>query len=146
MDLSFDGLIIESHMCPEKAWSDASQQCTPLALKEMLDRLVIRKAQIGDTPRVTLDQLRAKIDKLDVKLLELLKERMTVSEAIGKYKYENNITILQTRRYDEVMKDRLEKAEKYGLQIEFVEKTFEAIHEESIRRQGIVMNKEMGKK
>jgi chorismate mutase len=146
MDLNFDGLIIESHMCPEKAWSDASQQCTPVQLKEMLDQLVIRHANIGDTPRVTLDQLRKKIDAIDVKFLELMKERMGISEAIGKYKYDNNITILQTRRYDEVMKDRMEKAAKYNLDIEFVEKMFEAIHEESIHRQSIVMNKEQGQK
>jgi chorismate mutase len=143
MDLNFDGLIIESHMCPEKAWSDAAQQCTPVDLKAMLDKLVLRNAAIGDTPRVTLDELRKKIDKLDVKLLELLKERMGISEAIGKFKLENNITILQTRRYDEVMNDRREKALKYGLDEEFVIKMFETIHEESVHRQSIVMNKDL---
>ncbi|MBN2166064.1 MAG: bifunctional 3-deoxy-7-phosphoheptulonate synthase/chorismate mutase type II [Marinilabiliaceae bacterium] len=146
MDLNFDGLIIESHICPEKAWSDAAQQLTPADLKVMLDKLVLRRAAIGDTPRNELDDLRKKIDQIDAKLLEIFKERMMISEQIGKYKYDNNITILQTRRYDEVMKDRINKAQKYGLGEEFVNKMFETIHEESIHRQSLVMNKELAKK
>ncbi|TAJ05797.1 3-deoxy-7-phosphoheptulonate synthase [Marinilabiliaceae bacterium JC017] len=143
MDLNFDGLIIESHMCPEKAWSDASQQVTPEHLKEILKNLVLRRPSIGDTPRVTLDELRKQIDKLDTQLLQILHERMTISEAIGKYKYENNITILQTRRYDEIMNNRKARAIENGLNPEFVVKVFEDIHEESIQRQSTIMNKEL---
>ncbi len=146
MDLNFDGLIIESHMCPEKAWSDASQQVTPERLGEIKNSLVVRRSSIGDTPRVTLDELRMKIDKLDKQLLETLKKRMKVSESIGKYKYDNNITILQTRRYDEVMNNRRRQAEDAGLNPEFVVKVYEHIHEESINRQNKVMNKELAKK
>ncbi len=146
MDLNFDGLIIESHMCPEKAWSDASQQVTPQELGEIKQNLVVRRSAIGDTPRVTLDELRQKIDQIDRQLLETLKSRMTISEAIGKYKYENNITILQTRRYDEVMNNRRKQAEDVGLSPDFVVKVYEHIHEESINRQNQVMNKELAKK
>jgi chorismate mutase len=142
MDLNFDGLIIESHTCPDKAWSDAKQQITPLRLKEILDNLILRRPKIGeDTPRVTLDKLRKKIDKLDDQLLDMLKERMNISEAIGKYKHENNITILQTRRYDEIMNNRRERGDQRGLDAEFVTRIFESIHEESISRQSQVMNK-----
>lgn len=141
MDLNFDGLIIESHICPEKAWSDARQQVTPAHLKEIMSDLVLRRPNIGDAPRITLDQLRKKIDGLDQKLLELLKERMQISESIGVYKYENNITILQSRRYDEIMNDRREKALNAGLNPEFIVKVYEHIHEESINRQNQVMNK-----
>lgn len=146
MDLNFDGLLIESHICPSKAWSDAAQQVTPEHLKEIMGQIVLRRSAIGDTPRVTLDELRKKIDILDQKLLNMLSERMTLSEAIGKYKYENNITILQTRRYNEIMNDRKEKAEKAGLNPDFVIKVYEDIHEESIRCQNIIMNKELAKK
>lgn len=146
MDLNFDGLIIESHVCPDKAWSDAAQQITPDDLKALIGKLVLRRHAIGDTPRVTLDELRKKIDILDFQLLEVLKERMKISEAIGKYKFENDITILQARRYDEIMNDRREKAMKYGLGEEFVIKIFEEIHEESVNRQNFVMNKELKKK
>ena len=147
MDLNFDGLIIETHTCPEKAWSDAKQQLTPLKLKEMLDNLILRRPKIGeDTPRVTLDELRKKIDLLDDQLLDLLKERMKISEAIGKYKYENNITILQTRRYDEIMNNRRERGTQRGLGEDFVTRLFESIHEESINRQSVIMNKAEPKK
>ena len=147
MDLNFDGLIIETHTCPEKAWSDAKQQITPLRLKEILDALVLRRPKIGeDTPRVTIDELRKKIDLLDDQLLDLLKERMNVSEAIGKYKYENNITILQTRRYDEIMNNRRDRGTQRGLDEDFVTRLFESIHEESINRQSQIMNKALSKK
>jgi chorismate mutase len=146
MDLNFNGLIIESHRCPEKAWSDASQQVTPQHLGEIKQNLVVRRSAIGDTPRVTLDELRQKIDQVDMQILEILKSRMKISEAIGKYKHENNITILQTRRYDEVMNNRRKLAEEVGLSPEFVVKVYEHIHEESINRQNQIMNKELAKK
>ncbi|ASB48119.1 bifunctional 3-deoxy-7-phosphoheptulonate synthase/chorismate mutase type II [Alkalitalea saponilacus] len=146
MDLNFDGLIIEAHTCPEKAWSDASQQVTPARLKEILDNLVLRRPKIGDTPRNALDELRKKIDELDNQLLDVLNERMKISEAIGQYKYENNITILQTRRYDEIMKDRVGRAASRGLDAEFATKIFESIHEESISCQSAIMNRELKRK
>ena len=146
MDLSFDGLIIETHCNPDKAWSDASQQITPETLKGILDNLVLRRPKIGDTPRNTLDELRKQIDKLDNQLLDILKERMKISEAIGRYKYENNITILQARRYDEIMNDRKVKAESRNLNPDFVSEIFESIHEESISRQSAIMNKELKKR
>lgn len=146
MDLNFDGLIIESHYNPEKAWSDASQQLTPEDLKKVLDALVLRRPKIGDTPRNALDELRKKIDQLDNSLLDVLKERMKISEAIGKYKHENNITILQSRRYDEIMKDRTDRAISRGLDADFAIKIFESIHEESISCQSAIMNKELKSK
>ena len=108
---------------------------------------MLRRPKIGeDTPRVTIDELRKKIDLLDDQLLDLLKERMRVSEAIGKYKYENNITILQTRRYDEIMNNRRERGTRRGLDEDFVTRLFESIHEESINRQSQIMNKALSKK
>lgn len=143
MDLNFDGLIIEAHCNPDEAWSDAQQQITPEELKKVIDGLILRRPKIGDTPRATLDELRKEIDKLDNDLLDTLKERMKISEAIGVYKFENNITILQARRYDEIMKDRRERALNRGLDADFVIKIFEAIHEESINRQSAIMNKKI---
>ncbi len=140
MDLNFDGLLVEAHRCPEKAWSDASQQVTPEELKAISEKIVLRAPKIGKKPRVTLDELRQQIDKLDTEVLETLKERMEISEAIGKYKKENNITILQTRRYDEIMNNRKAKGAKMGLSDEFLTKLFESIHEESVTRQNKIMN------
>lgn len=145
MDLNFEGLIIESHECPARAWSDAKQQVTPAHLKMILDALVLRSHTIGDTPRVTLDEMRQQIDKLDNALLDILAQRTKISAEIGKYKYEHNITILQSRRYDEILQNRKQQAEKFSLNTDFVIKIFEDIHEDSVRIQNDVM-REMSKK
>ena len=46
LDLGYQGLMIESHCDPDQAWSDASQQLTPQALKGVLDGLVVRRADV----------------------------------------------------------------------------------------------------
>lgn len=141
MDLNFDGLIIESHICPDKAISDASQQITPAALKDLLDKLVLRKPNIENSIIMhTLEDLRQEIDKYDDKLLDILAARMNVAEKIGKYKKENNLTILQSGRWDELLRERSEKAVKKGLSEDFILKVLRAIHQESINRQTKVMN------
>ncbi len=106
MDLNFDGLIIETHCNPDKALSDAKQQVTPEGLKNILDRLILRDSEVDDDLMLTLAELRDQIDKLDDKLINLLEERMKVSEKIGQYKKDNNITILQTKRWDDMLKNR----------------------------------------
>lgn len=145
MDLNFDGLIIESHECPAQAWSDAKQQVTPNHLKMILDNLVLRDNKIGDRPRQNLDELRQQIDKLDTTLVETLARRMKISEEIGKFKFEHGITILQERRYDEVLRNRTELADKFGLDADFVIKIYETIHEASVGKQMEIMQ-QMGKK
>lgn len=141
MDLDFNGLIVESHCEPDKALSDAQQQITPKALKNMLNSLVLRKANIDNAIIMhTLEELRNQIDKYDDKLIDILEDRMKVAEKIGKYKKENNITILQSNRWDELLKRRISLAEKKGLSEDFVLKIFRAIHQESINHQTKVMN------
>jgi len=140
MDLNFQGLIVESHIEPDNAWSDAQQQITPQQLMEMIGSLKFRSQNIGDKPRTQLDDLRMHIDDIDSQLIQLLSDRMNVSKAIGNYKKENNITILQTRRYNEVLRDRNKRAEEKGLDTEFVNRIFESIHEASVLLQNKVMN------
>lgn len=141
MDLNFEGLIVESHVTPEKAISDASQQITPQALKEMLDKLVLRNPNIESAVIMhTIDDLRQEIDNFDNKLLEILASRMNVAEKIGRYKKENNLTILQSGRWDELLQERTQKASEKGLSEEFILKVLRAIHQESINRQTKVMN------
>jgi len=141
MDLNFEGLIIESHITPDKAISDAYQQITPETLKGLLNRLVLRNPNIENAIIMhTLEDLRNEIDKYDSKLLEILADRMKVAEKIGRYKKENNITILQSGRWDELLKERTNKAVKKGLSEEFILKVLRAIHQESINHQTKVMN------
>lgn len=137
MDLHFDGLIIESHCNPEKAWSDAAQQVTPQVLELILSNLVIRDEK-STTENLSL--LRRQIDELDNNLLELLSKRMRVSREIGQYKKEHNMPILQEQRYDEILKDRMGQAVQMGMDEEFMKTVLVAIHEESVRHQMNVMN------
>jgi chorismate mutase len=140
MDLNFDGLIVESHVNPDKAISDARQQLTPDALKQMLDRLVLRSANVDSPISHTLEELRAAIDKYDNQLLDILADRMKVAEKIGQYKKEHNLTILQSGRWDSLINERTEKAKGTGLSEEFLMKILRAIHQESINHQTSVMN------
>lgn len=143
MDMDFDGLIIESHCNPDKALSDAQQQVTPDALQKLLKRLVLRKADIDSNVLLSsLEELRHEIDKYDDRLVEIFELRMAVANKIGLYKKQNNITILQTSRWDEILKHRIEQAARKGLSEEFIIKVFRAIHEESINHQTKVMNEE----
>jgi chorismate mutase len=142
MDLNFDGLIIETHCNPDKALSDAKQQVTPDGLKQIIDRLVFRDPEINEELMLTLAEFRDQIDKLDDRIINLLEERMGVSEKIGGYKKDNNITILQTKRWDDMLKTRLNLGNRKGLSEEFIIKLFRSIHQESINHQTKVMNLE----
>jgi chorismate mutase len=141
MDLNFDGLMIESHIDPAKALSDAAQQLTPNDLKELLSRLILRNANPSD-PRLldVLGELRQQIDVYDDHLLDLMEQRMKVAETIGRYKKENNITILQSTRWDEIIKKVIAKGLAKGLSAELIDTIFKAIHQESINHQMKVMN------
>ena len=140
MDLGFDGLIVESHICPEIALSDAAQQVTPTALKEILEKLIIRNIDSENVKyKEGIDELRNRIDQLDDELLDILADRMKVAEKIGQYKKQNNITILQTGRWDKILEKVFRKGEEHGLDNEFVEKIFTAIHQASIDVQTRVM-------
>ena len=138
MDLGFDGLIVESHCDPDKAWSDAKQQVTPDILDYILSLLVVRDQKMNTEG---IDTLRKQIDELDTQLLELLAKRMRVCREIGQYKKEHNITVLQTGRYSEILDKRGAQGSLCGMSADFVKQIFEHIHEESVRQQLEIVNK-----
>jgi len=141
MDLGLEGLMIESHCDPSCALSDAKQQLTPEALREMLcEQIVVRDAdsQAADY-RDNIDQLRARIDVIDENLLTILKSRMDVSEKIGQYKKDHNIAILQMSRWDALLDNMIQRAGQEGLEAHFVQSLFSVIHEESVRIQNEVL-------
>lgn len=140
MDLNFKGLIIESHCNPDDAWSDSSQQVTPEELTKILDSLVIRETMQSTED---LSDLRTQIDEIDNSLLELLSKRMRVSREIGTYKIEHKMPILQTVRYDEILTNRIGQAEKMDMSGGFAKKFLEAVHEESVRQQMVIMHAEI---
>jgi len=141
IDLDYDGLIIESHIDPDKAWSDAKQQITPERLAEMLGNIIWRREDVASAEyHAALEKLRNQINHLDDELMQILSERMKVAEKIGQYKKENNITILQTNRWNEILETAFTKGEKLGLSKEFITKYFDAVHLESINHQTKVFN------
>jgi len=136
-------LMIESHLDPSVAWTDAKQQVTPAALAELIDHLTLRKpetsnAQVNDK----LSELRNNIDKIDDLIIQKMAERMKIAEQIGTYKKDNNITILQVNRWDEILHKRINYGKALKLSPDFTEKLLELIHSESIRKQTEIMNKD----
>lgn len=139
MDLGMDGLIVESHCSPDEAWSDASQQVTPDILDYILSMLVIRDTVAqGDT----LTSLRKDIDELDNELIDLLAKRMRISRKIGEYKKEHDMAIVQTRRYSEILDKRGAQGTLKGIESDCIKNIFEHIHEESVRQQMDIINKQ----
>jgi chorismate mutase len=143
LDLDMQGLMIESHIDPSVAWTDAKQQVTPAALAELIDRLVLRKPEAGSAiVKDKLHDLRGNIDKIDDLLIQKIAERMKIAEEIGTYKRDNNITILQVNRWDEILQKAISYGKALKLSEEFTEKFLELVHNESIRRQTEIMNKD----
>ncbi|GGG14491.1 prephenate dehydrogenase [Pontibacter amylolyticus] len=141
LDLNYTGLMLESHIDPDNAWSDAKQQVTPARLAEIIDGLVLRngyggKAEVDDTLQV----LRSQVDQFDSELFTLLSQRMQVVENIGRYKKENKLTILQASRWNEVLEKSFERGGKLGLSRDFIQKYLKAVHQESINHQSAIMN------
>jgi chorismate mutase len=141
IDLDFDGLIIESHIDPDNAWSDAKQQITPEVLKELLEAIRWRKENIASEEfHMALEKLRQQINQLDDELLQVLSTRMKVAQKIGEYKKNNDITILQTNRWNEILERAVAKGNVLGLSDDFITKYMDAVHMESIQQQNKIMN------
>jgi chorismate mutase len=141
IDLNMDGLMLETHRDPFKAWSDAEQQVTPKELEAILSELVWRNPNSLDLEvKAKLEELRAAIDGLDRDILDLLIDRLEITRKIGAYKKDHSITILQHQRWNEILHDREAYIEGKQLSTRFLHKFLEAIHEESIQQQTNVMN------
>jgi len=142
-DLGLDGLMIESHIDPSCALSDKDQQVTPAELAKILDKLVIRYASSEDPQfENKLENLRGRIDAIDHEIMEVLAQRMGIVKQIGVYKKENKVTALQINRWAQIMEDRSRLAEKLDLDDAFVKALFQLIHEDSVRQQSEIMDKE----
>ena len=141
LDLNFDGLMIETHIDPDNAWSDAAQQITPSVLVKMMNDLKIRTLTSEEADyKNQLNTLRTQIDVIDHGLLETLGKRMKVAVSIGKLKKKKNVAVLQTKRWNEILGNMILEGEKKGLSEEFVLRMFKAIHQESINNQEKVIN------
>ncbi len=141
LDMDYAGLMIESHIDPDNAWSDKKQQVKPDRLNEMLSEFTIRRSELPDAElNEKLNHLRRQIDMVDDELLELLGQRMKIAEDIGEVKKEKGVTILQTNRWEEIIEKASAKGELQGLSKKFMIRYLNAIHQESIDHQNEVMN------
>lgn len=134
MNVGYEGMIIESHCTPDDAWSDASQQITPEVLAELIANLQIRNSDISVFDG-EMGRHRTLISDLDFNLIELLSQRMKISEKIGTLKKDNRIAIFQPDRWKVITEYAIQKADETGMSQDFIEKVFKAIHEESIEVQ-----------
>lgn len=139
MNLAFDGMIIEVHCNPDEAWSDAAQQIVPEQLGYILSNLKLRDEDIHNRNAVTLEELRAEIDHIDSEIVDIMARRMKVSDQIGQFKKENNLTVLQSNRWNKLLNKMIDMGLDKGLSDEFVSKIYDAIHVESINHQQKVM-------
>ncbi|WP_339659832.1 bifunctional 3-deoxy-7-phosphoheptulonate synthase/chorismate mutase type II [uncultured Polaribacter sp.] len=141
LDLNFDGLMIETHFDPENAWSDAAQQVTPTKLKSIMEDLKIKKeTETAPTYREPLENLRAQINVIDDQLIDLLGKRMKTADKIGQLKKDQNVAVLQSRRWNEILGNMVLEGSNRGLSEEFVLRMFKAIHQESINHQEKIIN------
>ena len=141
LDLDMQGLIIESHIDPSIAWTDAKQQVTPSALADIIDHLTLRHSETQNVEfSDKLAELRKEIDRLDDQIIQKIAERMKVAEKIGEYKRDNDVTVLQVSRWDEILQKRITFGKALKLEEDFTGKLLELLHNESIRKQTEIMN------
>ena len=141
LDLNFDGLMIETHWDPDNAWSDAKQQVTPKRLIEIMKDLKIRKKTTDEAGyQAELETYREQIDEADQALLDALGKRMKIAASIGKIKKDNNVAVLQNKRWSEILQTMKFEGQRRGLSEDFISRVFKSIHQESINHQQRVIN------
>ena len=138
LDLATDGLMIECHINPAEALTDAKQQITPDELKSLLAGLTFRSKSSSHVER-DLANLRSEIDDIDNELLQLLARRMEVSAQIGEYKKRNNVTVVQMDRWKKILAEHVATGADLGLSPQLIDEVFEAVHQASIERQSSIM-------
>jgi len=140
-DLNFDGLMTETHPDPDEAWSDAKQQITPAVFADLVAGLKLRSAGSADAAvEADLNGMREKINHIDAELIKLLGDRMKVAQNIGNYKKDNNVSILQPTRWEEILKKATADGANNGLSEDFISVYLKAVHQESINHQTKIMN------
>lgn len=141
MNLQFDGLIIESHIDPTHAWSDAAQQLSPTALKALLSGISYRAANLpNEAFQNKLEKIRDAIDETDKELLEVIARRFELVRQVGQYKKDKNVAIFQLERWQKILENRPEWGKELKLTPHFVKEVYQAIHDESIRLQTEIYN------
>lgn len=142
LDMNYDGLMIETHNDPDKAWSDAAQQVTPMQLGKILSELKVRN-QTDETEEFLsqINILRLQLDEMDTKILDILGKRMQIADQIGALKKVKNVAVFQQQRWILVLEKMLSEGVQKGLTKDFITAFYAAVHQESIQRQDKIINK-----
>ncbi|HFX18165.1 MAG TPA: 3-deoxy-7-phosphoheptulonate synthase [Flavobacteriales bacterium] len=141
IQLMFDGLMIETHIDPENAWSDARQQITPEYLEDIIPKFNPPKDKAFNPALLkSFKLLRKDIDQLDTELVQLLKERQDKIEAIARLKFDENIAIYQKERWLDILNKAIENAGENEVNQKFIEELFRVLHQESLKIQHRVFN------
>ena len=91
LDLGYDGLIIESHIDPDNAWSDAKQQVTPDVLSKIKSDLKVKTKKEDDKSyKHLLDEIREGIDDVDKEIVDIISKRIELVKKIGEFKTAGN--------------------------------------------------------
>ena len=130
---NYDGYIIESHINPEEAWTDASQQLTPQDLKKVLDKIYKKNNNID---KLMLTHYRKDIDSIDMQILDLIAQRFEITNKIGELKKASNMQVFQPNRFGEILKN-LKSLNKIPENL--VDEIWGAIHEESVNEQNTII-------
>lgn len=141
LNLNMDGLMIEAHINPKVALSDAQQQLDPNQLNDLLYGLKYSNYLNGSFYDDKLETMREQLDSIDQQMLELLGQRMDIVREIGAYKCENNMTVFQLRRWQKSFNTNVGLGEKLKLNKDFIHKLTSLIHLESIQEQNEVISK-----
>lgn len=80
-----------------------------------------------------LTSLRTEINQLDKQLWEIIGKRVDVARQIGEWKHAHGEPIVQTQRYQEVLKHCKQVGLQYGLSEEVIHEVMNALQTESIR-------------
>lgn len=83
----------------------------------------------------SLEGLRKQIDSVDEKIFILLSKRMGIVREIGKVKKENNLSVLDKKRWDKILNSTLSKADTLNLSKDFIKKFYNLIHKYSLQLQ-----------
>ncbi len=136
IQLKFDGLMIETHINPPKAWSDARQQVTPEQLDEIITRLEIPKDRAFDPALLkSLKLLRDEIDELDRDLIEILAQREAKTKEIAALKFLENISIYQKERWLDILNKTQNFAQEKQIDKNFINQIYRLLHQESLKIQ-----------
>ena len=90
--------------------------------------------------RNTIDDLRAGLDSLDARLIDLLGKRFAICERVARFKRANGIPMMQPGRIETVRRQATNRGASRGLTVEFVSQLYKLIIEEACRRETQIMD------